>query len=343
LGFEDSEGHIYFLSFHRLADVPPPPAPPAPAGIPREPQPPSKDIKNPRLIHKVEPKYPEAAIKAKVEGKVVIEATINIAGDVKEAKVLQGHPLLQQAAVEAIKQWKYEPYIVEGEKKPVQFTVMVNFRLPQESTDKPIALSAQQSPKLIKRVEPKYPPEALKAGVSGKVVIEATTGKEGDVTDTVVIDGHPLLNPAALDALRQWKYEPYLINGVKKPVKFTVVMNFKLYKEEKTGTGEGTPLAVSSDQRPRLFKKADPEYPEDAQKAGIQGKVVIEATTDKEGKVVEAKVIDGHPLLNQAALKAIQQWEYEPYIINGEKKSVKFTVVMNFHLKDKEKKSEDKK
>ena len=346
LGFEDSEGHIYFLSFHRLDDVPPTPSPPGPAGIPREPQPPSKDIKdikNPRLIHKVEAKYPEAAIKAKVEGKVVIEATTNIEGDVVEAKVLQGHPLLRLAALEAIKQWKYEPYIAAGEKKPVQFTVMVNFRLPSKSEDKPIALSAQQHPKLVKKVNPQYPPEALKAGVSGKVVLEATTSKEGDVTDAAVIDGHPLLNPAALDALRQWKYEPYLINGVKQPVKFTVVMNFKLHKEEKTGTDEGTPLVVSSDQRPKPVKKVNPEYPEDALKAGIQGKVVIEATTDKEGKVVDAKVIDGHPLLNKAALKALSQWEYEPYIIKGEKKAVKFTVVMDFHLKDKEKKSDDKK
>jgi TonB family protein len=346
LGFEDSEGHIYFLSFHRLDDVPPTPAPPGPTGkSPAPPSPPKdiKNIKNPRLINRVEAKYPEAAIKAKIEGKVVIEATTNIDGAVVEAKVLQGHPLLRLAALEAIKQWKYEPYIVEGEKKPVQFTVMVNFRLPSKSKDKPLALSSQQHPKLIKRVEPKYPPEALKAGVSGKVVLEATTSKEGDVTDAVVIDGHPLLNPAALDALRQWKYEPYLIEGVKKPVKFTVVMNFKLHKEEKTTAGEEKPLVVSSDQQPRLMKKADPEYPEDALKAGIQGKVVIEATTDKEGKVVEAKVIDGHPLLNHAALKALKHWEYEPYIIDGEKKAVKFTVVMNFHLKDKEKKSEDKK
>jgi TonB family protein len=343
LGFEDSGGHIYFLSFHRLDDVPPPPTPPLPAGQPQKPQPPPKDIKNPRLIRKVDPRYPEEALKAKVEGKVTIESTTNIDGDVVEAKVLHGHPLLRQAAVEAIKQWKYEPYIVEGEKKPVQFTVVLNFRLPRKSEDKPIALSAQQQPKLIKKINPKYPPEALKAGVSGKVVIEATTGKEGDVTDAVVIDGHPLLNPAALDAVRQWKYEPYLIKGVKKPVKFTVVMNFKLHKKEKTGTDEGSPLVVSSDQQPKLIKKVNPEYPKDALKEGIQGKVVIEATTDKKGIVVEAKVIDGHPLLNKAALKALKQWEYEPYIIDGEKKSVKFTVIMNFHLDVKEKKSEDKK
>lgn len=346
LGFEDSGGHIYFLSFHRLDDVPPPPAPSAPAGKSPAPPPPPKDIKdikNPRLIRKMEPKYPEEAVKVKVEGKVVIEATTNTEGDVVEAKALHGHPLLKQAAVDAIKQWKYEPFIVKGEKKPVQFTVIVNFRLPSKSEDKPIVLSAQQHPKLIKKVNPKYPPEALKAGVSGKVVIEATTNKEGDITDAVVIDGHPLLNPAALDAVRQWKYEPYLIKGVKKPVKFTVVMNFSLHKKEKTGAGEGKPMVVSSDQKPKLIKKVNPEYPEDAVKQGIQGKVVIEATTDKKGIVVEAKVIDGHPLLNKAALKALKQWEYEPYIIDGEKKAVKFTVVMNFHLDKKKKKSEEKK
>lgn len=236
LGFEDSGGHIYFLSFHRLKDVPPPPPPPDPEGKPPKPQPPPKDIKNPWLIRKVDPIYPEEAVKAKVEGKVVIDATTSVDGDVVKAKVRHGHPLLRQAAVEAIKQWKYEPYIVKGEKKPVQFTVIVNFRLPRESEDKPIVLSAQQHPKLIKKVNPKYPPEALKAGVSGKVVIEATTNKEGDVTDAVVIDGHPLLNPAALDAVRQWKYEPYIIDGEKKAVIFTVVMNFHLEdKEKKSG------------------------------------------------------------------------------------------------------------
>lgn len=346
MGFEDSEGHIYFLSFHRLEDVPTPPAPPGPAGKPQTPPPPPKDIKdikNPRLIRKVEAKYPEEALKVKVEGKVVIEATTNTEGDVVEAKALHGHPLLKQAAVDAIKQWKYEPYIEKGEKKPVQFTVIVNFRLPKKKKDKPLLLSAEQKPKLVNNVPPKYPEKALKSGVSGKVVIEATTDKEGNVKEAMVTDGHPLLNEAAIEAIKQWKYEPYIIKGVKKSVKFTVVVNFRLKKDKKTKTGEEKPMVVSSDQKPKLIKKVNPEYPEDALKQGIQGKVVIEATTDKQGIVVEAKVIDGHPLLNKAALNALRQWKYEPYIIDGEKKAVKFTVVMNFHLKAKEKKSKDKK
>lgn len=337
LGFEDSGGHIYFLSFHRLKDVPPPPPPP---GTPPKPQP--EDLKKPWLIRKVDPDYPEEAVKFKVEGKVVIEATTSADGDVVKTKVLHGHPLLRQAAIDAIKQWKYEPYIVKGEKKPVQFTVVLKFTLPSQKKDKPVLISSVERPKLIKKAEPKYPEAALKAGVSGKVVLEATTDKEGNVKKVTVTDGHPLLNDAAIDALKQWKYEPYLIKGVKKAVKFTVVVKFHLKKDKKTKTGEGKPLVIAAEQRPKLIKKAKPEYPEDALKQGIQGKVVIEATTDKIGKVVEAKVLDGHPLLNKAALKAISQWEYEPYIIDGEKKAVRFTVIISFNL-DKKKKPEDKK
>ncbi|UCH94263.1 MAG: energy transducer TonB [Candidatus Aminicenantes bacterium] len=343
LGFEDSGGHIYFLSFHRHQDMPPPPQPPLPAGKPKPPQPPPKDIKKPWLIRKVDPNYPKEALKAKVEGKVVISATTNAHGDVVEAKVVQGHPLLRQAAIEAIKQWKYEPYVVKGEKKGVQFTVVLNFRLPKKKTDKLILLSSDQKPKLIHKAPLKYPKAALKAGVEGKVVIEATTDKEGNVKEATVTDGHPLLNEAAIEAIKKWKFEPYILDGVKKSVMFTVVVKFKLKKDEKTKTHQEKPLVISADQQPKLINKVNPQYPPEALKAGVQAKVVIEATTDKQGKVVEAKVIDGHPLLNKEALSAIKQWQYQPYVIDGVKKAVKFTVVMNFRLKDKEKKPEDKK
>ena len=156
LGFEDSAAHIYFLSFHRLRDEPSPPLPPLPAGKPKRPQPAPGNLKQPRLIHKVEPKYPEAALKASIEGSVVISATTDDSGNVVDAKVLSGHPLLRAAALGAIKQWKYEPYYEAGEKKPVQFEVVLRFRLAKKKNDRPMAITADQQPKLIKKVEPPY-------------------------------------------------------------------------------------------------------------------------------------------------------------------------------------------
>jgi len=86
-------------------------------------------ITRPKLIRRVEPQYPNAAMLARVQGIVVIEAVTDIYGNVKTAKIISGHALLKSAAVAAVKQWIYEPYIVNGVPKPVVFTVSVTFTL----------------------------------------------------------------------------------------------------------------------------------------------------------------------------------------------------------------------
>jgi len=94
--------------------------------------------------------------------------------------------------------------------------------------------------------------------------------------------------------------------------------------------GEGYNISnaiyVTIVQKPKLIKKVNPVYPKIAKKAGIKGRVIVEATTDVYGRVIIVKVINGHPLLNNAAIIAIKQWVYEPYIVNGIPKPVKFIV-----------------
>jgi protein TonB len=85
-----------------------------------------------------------------------------------------------------------------------------------------------QMPKLIKRVEPLYPKMARDVQIQGDVVIEAFTDIYGKVVKTRVIRGNPLLKQAAVDAIRQWVYEPYILNGIPKPVTFTVTIKFRL-------------------------------------------------------------------------------------------------------------------
>lgn len=87
------------------------------------------DIKPPKLIKKVDPVYPEIARQAGVEGTVICEATTDIYGRVAEVKVLKSIPLLDQAAVDAVHQWVYEPMLIDGEPQGVVFTVTVNFNL----------------------------------------------------------------------------------------------------------------------------------------------------------------------------------------------------------------------
>lgn len=81
-------------------------------------------------------------------------------------------------------------------------------------------------PTKIKNVAPVYPEIAKSARVSGVVVIEATIGEDGKVVDTKVLRSVPLLDQAALDAVRQWEYTPTLLNGKPVPVVTTVTINF---------------------------------------------------------------------------------------------------------------------
>jgi len=93
-------------------------------------------IKPPKPIKMVKPVYPEEARKAGAEGVVVLQVQTDIYGRVASVKVLKSIPLLDQAAIEAVKQWVYEPVIVGGQPKIGIFTVTVNFKLEEEQKEK---------------------------------------------------------------------------------------------------------------------------------------------------------------------------------------------------------------
>ena len=106
-----------------LPEAPPPPPPPAaPIRV-------GGNIKTPSKVKDVKPVYPPIAQSARVQGVVIIEATIGPDGRVKDAKVLRSIPLLDQAALDAVKQWVYSPTLLNGVPVPVIMTVTVNFTL----------------------------------------------------------------------------------------------------------------------------------------------------------------------------------------------------------------------
>jgi TonB family protein len=82
--------------------------------------------------------------------------------------------------------------------------------------------------RLLKRVNPTYPSTALQQRISGPVVLQARIGKDGRVHDVKVVSGHPFLATAAVDALRQWQYDPYKLNGQPVDLQTQVTINFNL-------------------------------------------------------------------------------------------------------------------
>jgi len=87
------------------------------------------EIQEPKKLKNVSPVYPEEAKRARVQGVVILECTISPEGNVAEVRVLRGIPLLDQAAVDAVKQWVYTPTLLAGKPVPVIMTVTVNFKL----------------------------------------------------------------------------------------------------------------------------------------------------------------------------------------------------------------------
>lgn len=119
-----------------LTDIVPPPPPPPPP-LPPPPPPPQKlavvriggEIKAPELIHRVEPVYPDIAVMANATGVVILEATVNERGEVTNVVVLRSRKLLDQAAIDAVKQWRYTPLLLNGVPRAFILTVTLNFSI----------------------------------------------------------------------------------------------------------------------------------------------------------------------------------------------------------------------
>ena len=99
---------------------------PAPAQVPVRP---GGDIKRPIKVKDVAPTYPEIARRAQVQGIVIVEATIGPDGRVQDARILRSNPLLDAAALDAVRRWEYTPTLLNGIPVPIVMTVTVDFRL----------------------------------------------------------------------------------------------------------------------------------------------------------------------------------------------------------------------
>ena len=249
------------------------------------------DIKEPRRITSVAPVYPAIAQQAGIEGIVIIEAIIGTDGAVESARILRPVPLLDQAALDAVTQWRYTPTSLNGQPVKVVMTVTVTFNLTgqqpaREVTPDPLVMqrpadnvaglldyakavhqrglydeaertleralavvqaerararagapaatssanantpvrvgSEIKEPTLLKRVDPVYPAGTAPTGVT---IAEIVIGVDGRVTEARILRSTgTVVDTAAIAALRQWVYQPTLLNGVPVPVIMTVTI-----------------------------------------------------------------------------------------------------------------------
>jgi protein TonB len=103
----------------------------APAGVPKLNAPVSQGASSAVLEQSVQPVYPSFALQRRLEGEVVVEATVAADGSVQNARAIRGQSLLAQAAVEAVRRWHYRAALLNGKPVATQTQVTINFNLPK--------------------------------------------------------------------------------------------------------------------------------------------------------------------------------------------------------------------
>jgi TonB family protein len=156
---------------------PPPPAPPPPPSSPRVRVGGSVIAAN--LLSQVKPVYPPLAKEAGIQGVVVLEAEISQEGAVEGLKVISGHPLLIQSAIDAVKQWRYKPVMLDNKAVPVVTTITVNFAF---SSAPPVPQGALTGP------EPVSPPNDAVFDSFPRTTLLVWKPVEGAASYTVEID-----------------------------------------------------------------------------------------------------------------------------------------------------------
>jgi len=116
-GFKDSAGKIYFLSLYREGKSTFPP------GLLE-----LKPNQVPQLIHRVDPRYPPEAVQQNLEGTVVMDVVVDTKGNITHLEIAKGaHPVLDEAARNAVELWKYKPYKEKGKLRPIKFSIVLDF------------------------------------------------------------------------------------------------------------------------------------------------------------------------------------------------------------------------
>jgi TonB family protein len=178
-----------------------------------------------KLVTSVSPKYPEEAKAKGIQGDVVVHVEVDLNGDVDEAWVVRGPMELRDSAAVAARQWKFD----KAGPLPGSTEMAISFRLPEG--ERPAATRGTQSvyegrvvggakpgavvtkPRVIRHPDPEYPDRAREQHLQGKVILWLTIGRDGQVKAIEALSGERLLVPAAIEAVKQWTFQPALEDG----------------------------------------------------------------------------------------------------------------------------------
>lgn len=189
---------------------------------------------------------------------------------------------------------------------------------------------------LISKVAPNYPVDAKKAGIQGTVVLAAVIGKDGQMENLRVVSGPPELQESALDAVKQWVYKPYLLNG--KPVEVETKINVTYSLSDRRPAAAGAMNGESAQKvvdgatiQPKLIKSVDAAYPPDAKLSHMEGLVKVSTRIDDQGRP-HVLGVEGPEAFWQSAKAAVEQYTFEPAIRDGKHVEATMLIDVSFRI-----------
>jgi TonB family protein len=209
-----------------------------------------------QLLHKSEVKYPKEARKEKIEGTVVLQVTIERDGKVSNVSVKLGNITLAEAAVDAVREWRFEPCTKDGlpirVQQSLEFTFHPDRKIadfnrnldpPTEVPDRAPEVHAQNADRKIYRVgggvtppkaifspDPEYDNKARKAKYQGTCLLSMIVGTDGLPYEVKVARALGKgLDEKAVEAVTKWRFQPAMKDGQPVPVQINVEVSFRLY------------------------------------------------------------------------------------------------------------------
>jgi TonB family protein len=200
----------------------------------------------------------------------------------------------------------------------------------------------------VSQPQPVYPAEVKAAHIQGTVTLRAVISKDGSVERLVVVSGPKELVRSAIDAVSQWKYKPYLLNGQPVEVETTINVNYTLPDASPAPNPSPSPDASpnpspspqsnaapagSGKSMPEPVYKMQPKYTAKARKAKVQGIVLVAMVVDTQGVPADVKVIKGlDPKLDENAVKAVKAYRFKPAVENGKPVAKPIKVEVNYQI-----------
>lgn len=326
---------------------------PLPASIYR----PGNGVTSPTALSRVEPAYSELARKLRVQGTVGLQLVISADGMPQNFRILRtvGYGL-DEKAIEAVRQWRFDPSMKDGKAVAALAAIQVTFRM--------LAGTAWGAGPMVFAPAAGVTPPAVEDGAMPKpdaeasdesVVLEFTVGMSGSVSDIHAIHGSETAAELLTASLAAWTFRPATTaNGpveaigrvrflkgqgdedAKLPLTPPLAQGKPPQPDHDTERGAARAMANSADigaSDPKLLHKVEAEYSEAGRAAGVQGVVVLRIVVDADGNVTAPTVITSLGWgLDEKAIEAVKQWKFTPGYKDGKPVAVPKTIEISFAL-----------